>query len=259
MNFQNSKTVIMGALILAVGLFWQLKSTRPIKKPPSAEETLPAAREPAAQGKESLNETANVSKTIHGKDELVKLIYETKECYASESCDFPHSDPKSYEIATGKKLKDLLKAYRSKFAKDVKNKSETESLAREFMAVDDQFVQEVSLEMLSDVAPSSENLKVLTESLQGTLDPLLVEQAMNEMKRYIGTSEEPQVHRFLQDLLGQGAVFSSEKAVQGIFPFINPQSYPSYDKVARSLPADSSVGKDLRALLEEYRRMRTGG
>jgi hypothetical protein len=259
MNYRNSNTVIICGVVLALATIWHLRPSKSHRQPASANESLPAqALGPTLKKDFNLSASATPGSPSR-KDELVKLIHETKECYASETCDFPNTDPKSYEIAIGQKIKELLKVYQSEFSKDAKYKTDTEKLAREFITLDDQFVQEVSLELLSDVAPSEENLKALAEGLNGTLDPLLVEQAMNEMKRYLGTNEEPQVHEFLQELLGNGSVFSSEKAVQGIFPFINPQSFPAYDKVARSLPPESSVGRDLRALLEEYRRQQAGG
>ena len=110
MNFKNSKTVILGVLVLAAGLIWQLKPAGPAKKPTQAEEMLPAAseRQPATQNSAADDVVTPALNDPSSKEELVKLIHDTKECYASETCDFPHSDPKSYEIAVGQKLKDLL-------------------------------------------------------------------------------------------------------------------------------------------------------
>jgi hypothetical protein len=260
MSSENSKALILGSIAVTAVLAWQMNTHSPFAS------TLPEAEEEAAVFSSQSPVAAPTAvvpaaflREPNGKAELMRAIHAANECYTSESCDFPMTDPKSYEISVGQHLKELLGEYRNQYGKDPKNRAEAEILARKFIRSADEFVQEISLEMLSDLPPSSENLQALTEALNGTSDPLLVEQAMDEMKRYLGTAEESQVHAFLRDLLDRGGVFSSEKAVQRILSFINPQSFPTYDNLARSLPINSTVAKDLRTALDEYRRLQSGG
>lgn len=262
MESLKSKFFIIISLVLAALSLWQIKSVQKEDRSPlkSANPVPQEERQPAGTEINKKNPPSGSSGAIlTNQDTLIQALRETKECYHSESCDFPQTDPKSYDLAVGQKLKDLLKSYRVSFAKDPRNQAQTESIAREYITSEDEFVQEVALEMMSELPPSEENLKLITESLHNTTDPLLVEQAMNEMKRHLGTEHEPLVHQYLKDLVGRGAVFSSEQAVRGMFAFINAKSFPAYAELARSLPASSSVGRDLKALLEEYQRQQTGG
>lgn len=260
MNFLKSKTALILTLLVLGFLFWQNKSLH-WKAPQVMGEDLRlsgfAKRDTASTGSSSQNPSSVAVR--NDKDLLLENLRQTQSCYQREDCDFPQTDPKAYDIAVGQRLKELLLQYRDRYGKDLRFQKDTAALAREFMKSEDHFVQEVSLLMLSGLPPSPENLDAILSSLSDTEDPLLVEQAMQEMKRYMGTSQEAQVHRFLQDTLEKGAVFSSEQAVQGVFSFINDHSYEGYVKLARSLSENSKVGQDLRALLEEYRRMRTGG
>ncbi|WP_413287852.1 hypothetical protein [Bdellovibrio sp. HCB337] len=259
MDSLKSKAFIVGTVILAALSLWQMKSVRKADRV-SSKTTKPVSenmRAPANTQTPQKPTTATVNPT--DKDSLLQALKDTKACYGNEACDFPQTDPKSYEIAVGQKLHGLLKTYRAAYAKDPANLAQTEALAREYIESTDEFVQESALELMTDLPPSEENLKALTESLTNTSDPLLVEQAMNEMKRYMGTSSEYVVHHYLTELLGRGAVFSSEQAVRGLFGFINANSYQTYADLVRTLPVGSSVGRDLRALLEEYRRQQTGG
>jgi hypothetical protein len=268
MSSENSKALILGSIAVTMLLAWQMKSHSSFaSKLPEMDQTafmgnrrLPAATtKSTATAVVTTSDAATSYRDPNSKAELVSAIHAANECYASEICDFPNTDPKSYELSVGQNLKNLLSEYRNKFGRDPRNRAETESLAREFIRSGDEYVQETSLQMFSDSPPSAVNLQVLTEALKGTSDPLLVDQAMNELKRYLGTSEEHQVHEFLGELLGQGGVFSSEKAAQKILLFINPQSFSTYDNLARSLPSTSKVASDLRTALDEYRRLQTGG
>lgn len=259
MDSFKSKAFIIGSILLAALSLWQMKSVRKADRI-SQKTTKSVSENTRTPANTQASQNAVVAGTPpNDKEALLLAIKETKACYESETCDFPQTDPRSYELAVGKKMQELLKAYRTNFAKDPSNRQLTATLAREYIESTDEFVQEAAMELMSELPPSEENLKALTESLTNTSDPLLVEQAMSEMKRYMGTSSEILVHQYLADLLGRGAVFSSEKAVRGLFGFINSNSYPTYSELARTLPAGSSVGRDLRALLEEYRRQQTGG
>lgn len=259
MKNENSKSLTIGAVAVVLLMAWQMRShpVGTVKLPEDFEPVQKLQRQPSSQPESQ--EPAKKPKSVSDKEVLLQTIRTTKECYASEKCDFPQTDPKSYELAVGQALKGLLIEYRTKFATDLKNSAETQALALEYMKSQDEYLQEQALSMFSSLPTSSENLEAITTGLADTTDPLLVDQAMGEMKRYMGTSDEAQVHNYLRDLLGRGGVFSSEAAAKKILSFINSQSYGGYDGLARSLPSNSTVGQNLRTALDEYLRLQSGG
>jgi hypothetical protein len=263
MSSSKKKVIVTGSLVAVALLGWKMKSQEraPHEISLLQEEAVVAdeSRKPASVKAALPTADRTPAEALGEKEMLVKSLHTMKACYASESCDFPHTDPKSYDIAVGQRIKDLLLEYRDKYGKDASNRTEAESLSREFVASDDGYVQEASLDLLADLPPSAENLKALTEALDGTSDVNLVEQAMKEFERYMGTPDEPMVHQYLEGLIANGGVFASEQAAKSIFHFINPRSYAGYSRVAAGMPANSTAGKDLRTLLEEYSRLQTGG
>lgn len=82
---------------------------------------------------------------------------------------------------------------------------------------------------------------------------------MDELKRYVGTQGEPSVHQALVNVLSTGGVLTSQKASQGLLPFLNPRSVGYYQKVLKTLAPDSEVARNLKISLLEYQRISTGG
>lgn len=257
MGNETSKVLTMGAVAVVLLMAWQMRShpVGNVKLPEDLEPVQRLQRVPSSQGPAVTKAGAPKSE----KEELVQKIQSFNDCYASEKCAFPQTDPKSYEHGVGQAIRDALEEYRVKYGKDSKNTGEMTKLAQQFMPSTDEFVQEQALEMFTALPPSSENLQAITEALRDTSDPLLVDQAMNEMKRYIGTADEVRVHEYLRELLGRGGVFSSEAAAKRILSFINQNSYAGYEGLAQSLPSNSTTAQNLRTALEEYRRLQTGG
>lgn len=260
MGVEKSKSLQLAAIAVALFMAWQM-SSRPVGTVSLPEETslastaaapTPTVAGPAVPG-------GSLQKKTDDKEALLQVLQQLKACYASEQCPFPHSDPKSYDLAVGQELKSLLAEYREQYGKDPQNFAEMKALAHEFILSSDEFVQEQALEMFSALPPSQENLVALTQALKDSTDPLLVEQAMQEMRRYLGGSDEALVHDYLRELLGQGGVFASEAAAKKILSFINSRSYSAYEGMSRRLPPGSAAGQNLRMALEEYRRLQSGG
>lgn len=192
------------------------------------------------------------------KKVFIQQIESTQKCYESNDCDFPNSDPRAYELAVGKRLAELLKNFRETFKNDPSARTELETIGREYMGSYDGFVQEEALKILALFPPSRSNMESIVDGLNNTPDPLIVEQAMNEMKRYLGSQDEALVLDFLTKLLSNGAQFSSEKASELILPFINEKSFPLFQKTLADMPQDSIAAKNLKAAIDEYLRLRSG-
>jgi hypothetical protein len=191
------------------------------------------------------------------KESLKAQLQAEKICYRSESCHFPKTDPKSYRFALGRKIAEDLGAFQKNFAHE--NPEEARSLALEFSSNDDGFVQEASLKILNELPPTAESLKAVTQVVTTTTDPSIVPQALGELKRYVGTAQESQVHEALGTLLSTGGLLASQQASQGLLPFINATSVGYYQKILQTLPPGSEAARNLKISLQEYQRRSTGG
>ncbi len=204
-------------------------------------------RQPAS----STNLTTAIQKDI---DQLKKL----KDCYETRTCSFPETDPKSYEFALGKQIQSELMEFRKKYSQDLRHSKELIRVAKEFLMTGDGFVQEEAIHLLSSLPPSQESLVAITEGLYSTPDPKLMEQALGEFQRYLGSPWENQVHSFLGQTLATGAQFSAITVSEKIMPFVNDKSYKSYQQTLLNMAPGSRASKNLNAALKEYRRLQTG-
>ncbi len=229
-------------LLMATGFFfWPKKEIISVSlsntRNPAALNTAPSA--PAIQS--SIQTTSQEIKTLLA-------------CYESEACDFPKTDPRIYGIAVGKALAKKLKNLR------VENSDPgLETIARELVQVDDGFVQEEAIKTLALFPPSPENVRAMLQGLRYTTDPLLIEQAMKEWERYIGQPEEAAIQDFLAEFIAHGGQFSAEKASQLIFRFLNARTFSTFRAALNGMVPESTSAKNLKAALEEYERVQSGG
>jgi hypothetical protein len=135
---------------------------------------------------------------------------------------------------------------------------EAEAIARAQMGSLDAHVQAAALALLTRFPPSAENLSAIRSGLQNSPDALLIEQAMPELERYLGTPWEEELHALLTELVRSGAHFSSQAAAERILPFLRTGRADQYQKVLEALPTQSKAAQLLRAALAEWERIEGG-
>jgi hypothetical protein len=226
------------------------------------------SRTPAAQARKNsvlaapvFRAPASAATTITPSQPLktqLKVLADLKACYDTHVCPFPETDPRSYEIALGKKIQSELANLRMRFGRNAGAAKDLQKTAGDFLQNGDGFVQEEALKILSDLPPSEESLNAITEGLKSSPDAALMEQALGEFQRYIGTAMEAQVHQFLSDTLATGAQFSSITVSEKIQPFLNVKSYTIYEKALNTMTPGAKAASNLSAALREYRRLQTG-
>lgn len=190
------------------------------------------------------------SKKIDVVDELTAL----NECYKSETCDFPQADPRSYEVELSKAVAKKLKEFRLGYRRDPR----AARIARLFMRNSNGFVQDEALKLFAELPISKENLQAITDGLYNTPDALIIEKALPELQRYMGSHYEATVHSFLSTTLATGAHFSAETVSQNISPFITRSSYSKYKNASDLLPAGATTKRNLNSALRDFKRVETG-
>lgn len=182
-----------------------------------------------------------------------------RSCYDSHQCDYPQTEPRGYTVAVALDLLRELRTQLDQHRNDPVALSELAAEARELIRIQDGVLQKGALEVLATQPPSGENIQAITEGLTQTPDPSLMSDAMEVMKNYIGTSWEGQVHQFLSGSMRTGGHFSGETAAENILPFLNPSSVDQYRQTLTQMSPGSSAYRKLRALIDEYDRLQTGG
>lgn len=246
-----SAMVACGAVVA-----WYLLYDASSNKPSTSLKTIiPTHRAPASVQKV---EKSTVSQAVDEKTKKLLEIAATQECYNSESCDFSKADPRSYEIELGHKLASQIKEFHQTYKNDPGAKADLLKLAREHFKNENGFVQEAALNILKDFPQEPETLETLREGLKDNHNPLIAEMVLPELKKFLGTPQEDQVHETL-DEMARGAHFVSQTATENILDFINPRSYDHYKKLLSQLHPRSKAYKNLSSALREYERRQIGG
>jgi hypothetical protein len=184
----------------------------------------------------------------------IALVRNTRACLDSGNCDFPQSDSRSYEFAVNRRLAvELAEAHLALGAGAV------EELSRELMSTDDGYVQTQAIRVFSALPPSRKNLAAMTSSLSLSHDPLVIEQAMKEFERYLGSPEEAMVQEFLADFIAHGGQFTAEKASSLVLRFLNERSESAFRAALASMIPESTAAVNLRRAIAEYERQNSGG
>lgn len=253
------------SLVLGVavcGFWWHqthqlpVQPTRDAATPQAVEPSLRiTGREPAAQ-KTAAAMAVALPEPERAKQ--VKAILKLNSCFETEACDFPKTDPASYGLAVDHEISRLLKDFLKNYRGDLAAQLDLLKLGQTYIRTPFGFSQEAALEILSSLPPSKEDLDALADGLGQSPDATLVHQALPELKRYLGTPWENQVHSLLGSTLTSGPHFSSQEIANSILPFINEKSYPLYYQTWESMPESSRASRTLSSALQEYQRLKTG-
>jgi hypothetical protein len=243
------------ALMAAVGGIF-LHSPAPA--PAETHKSAAPARSPATQAPVKAN-APTLKPSPSSVNGQLAALRETKACLESENCDFPNHDPRSYSFAVGRRIAEQLSELGNAYASDPSLENDVAEAAREFMLMPDGFVQEQAMLLMGQLPPSSANVDAMLTGLQNSPDPLLVEQAMKEWERYLGTADEARIQDFLADFIAHGGQFSSEKASELILSFLNERSLPTFEEKLASMIPESTPARYLRAALTQYKLQNQGG
>jgi len=222
------------------------------QSPATGAASVAAAGSKAADSKAAV-QSAQGSRAPASSDPIT-AIRSTRACLDSGTCDFPQTDSRSYEFAVKRRLAVELAEAHAALGPDA-----VEEIARELMEIDDGYVQTQAILVFSALPPSRENLAAMTSTLALSHDPLVIEQAMNEWERYIGSPEEAMVQEFLADFIAHGGQFTAEKASSLVLRFLNERSESAFRAALAGMNPESTAAVNLRRAIAEYERQVTGG
>ena len=215
-----------------------------------------AKKEVSSSKTTTLKSKGGVSSVAARPQESHDKILALVECYSSEKCNYPQTDPKSYLVALNQDAAAFLQNVKSsEFAQS----QEMQKSLRDLMKEGDGFVQEEVLKLLSQLPVSEENLQAILEGIKNNYaDPLIMEQVMGELARYNDSGMAEQVRGFMADTMLAGPQYSAEKAAQKIRPLLNSGNIAYYRGVAEKSQS-TAVKNALQSSLNDYELSLGGG
>lgn len=178
-------------------------------------------------------------------------------CYSSEDCNYPKTDPKSYHFAVGQALKTEVLKLHAQVVRQKLVSVEVQNLAFKLMVVGDGHVKAAALHLLSSQPVSAESVRSIIQNILGYHDSALIQHAMLELLRYMGSEHEEEVHQSLNQAIRTGAPFVSREITQYIEPFLNEESLHYYQTTLNTISQSSEIYKNLKNSIQEFQRKQT--
>ncbi|MBL7544434.1 MAG: hypothetical protein JNL11_11515 [Bdellovibrionaceae bacterium] len=215
---------------------------------------LSAKRKMASENEKSRSK----SESNKALNQYLLELKKTKDCYTIQTCPFDQSDPRAYDFTVGKKLAQIIKELRHTFKDDPSSRTALKAVGVEFFRNENGFVQSEALQILRDFPEDDDVIEALVDGLKDSYNPALLEMALPELKKYVGTPHENHVHDTLSELI-LGAHFSSLLVSENILSFITRHSYERYQSLLHKLDSRTQSYRNLHSALKEYEMREKGG
>lgn len=184
------------------------------------------------------------------------------ECAASEACPFPKDQPYSYDLAVHTALALEIRRFNQLVRSRTDASGFPESaagIARYFLAASNDDVKEAALELIALAPPSEANMESVIDALRKSVSAPLYRKGFDELRRYAGEDQPPELDQFIREVVVRGPHFASIEAARATLSFMNPGNVEDYIKFTRELPVRSKTRFFMELNLQEYERLRTGG
>ncbi|RZA05750.1 MAG: hypothetical protein EOP11_12090 [Proteobacteria bacterium] len=244
----------VGVLVISSNEGKVVGESAPAEPPPAALEPVagPLAK-PASAGRALASvpkkAPAEVAQEV---DSLFARVNKVHACY-SGGCDFPETDPRSYNFAVGLELKSNLYTLATTAAANELKSEAIASLAREQLKSEDGHVQEAALALLATQEPSEANLTAVLDNVITGYDAQLIQAAMKQLQRYPSEGDQERIAAALSSAMTTGSPFVAREVSSAIEPFMQPRTVPIYEEAVASITEGSLVRRDLAQSIASYR------
>ena len=184
-------------------------------------------------------------------EQRIAKLRELKSCYEGD-CNYPKTDPKSYDFALGAAIKAELLGLTAEIALASATQPEFSETAREFLVLDDGHVKEGALELIATQPTSSENLDAILSGIVDDIDPTLIEQALLELSRYKDSSDQIKINESLAKAIKTGAPFVAETISKKLTAILNRDNLSFYQNLLNQTEPNSRIYENLHASLQSW-------
>lgn len=190
-------------------------------------------------------------------ESVEKKLDDTFQCYVSENCNFPKTDPKSYYFAVGQQLKNDILQFQAQVIKHRIVSPRIQNMALFYLKAEDGHVKAAALHLLSTQPVAEKSVDAIINEILNYHDSMLINHALLELLRYLGSSSEDKIHQALNKAIRTGAPFVSREITNHIEPFINQNSLRYYQETLSTLSQSTLIYKTLKTRIEEFSRKQT--
>ncbi len=200
--------------------------------------------------------TSKGNKDVHRSlREMQRLL----KCFESENCNFDQSSAQSYRIALRENLMNEIFQFQQVVERnnyqDPNLISRATEISRFFLEFPDDDIKDQALSLAASLPISNSICDSIIVGLGESVSAPLYEKGLEELKRYISTSEKSKVDEFLLQSLVSGSSYVSKLVARESLAFISNENTPRFLQVLNQLPKRSQAFELLKANVDESMRM----
>ncbi|WMS86637.1 hypothetical protein [Pleionea litopenaei] len=253
------KRLVVGCVVFGVGLmlikWFDLNEEKVTLPYPLTDENM------TLSSKKDIKKASNnkASSSVSTKQALQEKVVRLNDCYLSGACNYPNSDPRSYDYALGNDMVKLMDELEMYFLNGELDSDELRLFAHQFLNIDNGHVQAKAIQLLNQLSVDSETLLLVTSTLSNHYDAALLEKSLPLLQAYHQQGFALDVDTLLQQQVQTGGHFIRQMLSGNILPFINNSNVQSYRNISTQMNASSVEFFQLTEALDEFQRLQHGG
>lgn len=178
-------------------------------------------------------------------------LQKLKECFRIRNCNYPQTDPKSYELALEDDVVATLKTLRAWIQRHSYVDDRIPLFMKEFLPFESANIKNESLRILRTQPPNDELIEPILLSVILYYHPESIELGMKELLRH----EKPEFRTRMDDVftsvLLNGSVNAAVEIAKSLAPFIESHNRRDYQWVLKKL-SQSPINDEITEALESH-------
>lgn len=205
----------------------------------------PTASSPKVEAKVEVAEQSHESPM--GLPDFLKYLEDLRACGEEDAqCEYPETDPRSYDFALAQDIRKTLEELRQWVLSEKFEGNLIDEVAQEWVGHHDGYVKSAALKLFATQPPNRHNLDAILKSiLEDGHDEALIERTMKELQRYTDREDREKINQAFAQALLTGAPFVANEVSERLLPFITERSVQFFQDLVEQLPPGSIYRENL--------------
>ena len=195
---------------------------------------------------------------VQHQDSSDRTLTELLDCLR-QSCEFPESDPRAYELAVGGAIHARLVMASQKYERNDLGQSEFIDQLLIGLRVTNGHVQVFAIKQLATLPVSVKVFEQVNAVLTSVVDPLVFKQSLGFLKKYQANGFQIPVSNLVKHLIAHGGHYVSLEASKSLDTLINESNWQDYSQLLNVDEISHRKKKLINQSLTEFHRQQTGG
>ncbi|MBL6988844.1 MAG: hypothetical protein ISR65_03665 [Bacteriovoracaceae bacterium] len=258
--FSISLLIIISCLIYIISQGDNDEHSRPVTKTYVAAKLFSKPKAQMRAPASIVEAKSPVDPRVQSSVAALEQLSQVEACYTEQSCNFPDSDPREYDLMVGKKLKgQLMELYDNALDNKV-DEIQLSNIAHHYIQLPDGHVKEGALMLFSTIPPNEDNLEAILKNIVAYHDANLMKKALIELQRYLDNpSWGALIFNSFRQCLLNGSHFASKQLAKSVGPFLNDQNIGLYENLLDHLSAGKQTKQLLADSIKKYKKYQSGG